>query len=123
MAMTVEVKGFPPNCKDCHALCCVALTFDWPHYKKTASVPCKNFDENFRCAKWNTSEEEGYCECRLVFCFGAGQAVARFAEAICLPNCQESAPEEHANLSIFQCVYRKLYDDFLGKPPPSKEDM
>mgnify|MGYP006099423935 CR=1 FL=1 len=118
MAMTVEVKGFPPNCKDCHTLCCVVLTFDGPHYKKPAGEPCKNLDQNSRCNKWNILEGEGYRECRSFSCFGAGQVVAHFTEANCLPNWQERAPDEHAELSIFQRVYSELYNDFVGKPLP-----
>ncbi|MBC8238940.1 MAG: hypothetical protein H8E30_00550 [Alphaproteobacteria bacterium] len=121
MTKTVDVKGFTPNCTDCHALCCVALALEWPHYKKPAGEPCKNLDENFRCSKWNSLEAGGYRECRSFSCFGAGQAVAQFTEANCLPNWRESAPEEHAELSIFQRVYSELYNDFLGVLPPRKE--
>jgi len=122
MTIAVEVDEFTPNCKKCHALCCVAMAFDWPNYKKPAGVPCKNLDENFKCTKWNVLEEEGYFACRVFSCYGAGQAVAQFVEEEALPDWRESNGDEKAELVVFQRVYQELYNDFHGKPPPVKKD-
>ncbi len=122
MSETVEITDFAPDCKNCHAICCVALAFDWPHYKKPAGVPCENLDRDFRCNKWDRLESEGFFGCRNFTCYGAGQAVARFIAEKSIPNWRQSGKDGHVELSIFQRVYSDLYSDFNKRPPPRKKE-
>jgi hypothetical protein len=122
MKSAVEVKSLKPDCTKCHALCCVALAFDWPHYAKPAGVPCKNLDDDFRCSKWDVLEKEGYRQCRRFSCHGAGQAVAQYAEENAIANWREAPPGDRVELGIFQQVYSELYSDLIRTPPLSKNN-
>jgi len=116
----LEIGEFLPDCKNCHALCCVALAFKWVHDEKLAGEPCKNLGDNFECTKWDTLEEEGYLECRSHTCYGAGQGVAEFLKEKNLPNWRDSEEGKRVELAVFQRVYSELYSDFNGRPPPVK---
>ncbi len=120
MNSTVEVTNFTPDCSKCHGLCCVALAFDWPHYKKPAGTPCKNLDDNFRCGKWDVLEKEGYDTCRRFSCHGAGQAVAQFAEENGIANWRAAPADEPIEQGLFQQVYSEVYKNLVSAPPPAK---
>jgi len=114
---SVEIDELIPVCGDCHGLCCVALAFDWPHYKKPAGEPCKNLTEDFLCGIWDSLEEDGYAECRSFTCFGAGQATARFVEEKSVPLWNDDVKAAKIELNIFQQVYQDLYKSLVKKPP------
>lgn len=121
---SVEIDEFIPVCGDCHGLCCVALAFDWPHYKKPAGEPCKNLTDDFRCGIWDRLEEEGFSECRTYNCFGAGQATARFVEEKSVPIWNNDVKAAKIELMVFQQVYLDLYKSIYKEPPrvePGKE--
>ena len=69
-----------PDCKQCAALCCVALAFDKSpqfSYDKPAGVACKNLNSKGRCRVHETLASDGYKGCVDFDCHGAGQHVTQ----------------------------------------------
>jgi len=69
-----------PDCKQCAALCCVALAFDKsPQFAndKPAGVACKNLTPNGRCSVHKNLSQEGFKGCVDFDCHGAGQHVTQ----------------------------------------------
>ena len=117
--MSADESGIrEPDCANCHGLCCVALAFDWPHYKKPAGVPCRNLDEDFRCAMWPRLEAEGYSECRSFNCYGAGQTIAGAVAAETERTWRDNVDVAGIELQNFQDLYSRLYAQVRGTPPP-----
>ena len=114
---TLTIEKFEPDCSDCHALCCKALAFDWPHYKKPAGIPCKNLTDDFRCGIWDSLEADGYTECRSHDCYGAGQTVARFIEQQHPDIWRNDERIQQGEMAVFQKVYMELYADIHKRPP------
>ena len=66
------------DCSQCDALCCNAIRFETPTYKKAAGVQCKNLDsQTLKCQTYDTREALGYGFCVKFDCHGAGQAVTK----------------------------------------------
>jgi len=114
----VAVEQFTPDCANCHALCCVALAFNWPGYDKPAGTPCKHLTEDFTCGRWETLESDGYFGCRGFDCHGAGQATAATMERACGGNWRDAPGARGYELATFQKVYGTLFELATGKPPP-----
>jgi hypothetical protein len=65
------------DCKNCIALCCVALAFDrGPSFaaNKAAGEACPQLSESDRCRLHTTRAERGFAGCVRYDCGGAGQA-------------------------------------------------
>ena len=117
---TVPVEDFRTDCASCHALCCVALAFDWPNYKKPAGTPCKNLNADFTCGKWDNLEQDGYWACRGFDCHGAGQATAGAVERACGSNWRASPAVADFEFGTFQTVYATLHEEISGVHPPKR---
>lgn len=105
------------DCSRCHALCCVALAFDWPNYKKPAGVPCKHLRPDFTCGRWDTLEEDGFVFCRGFECHGAGQATADTVSRACGGNWRDTPAAKDYELGTFQKVFSAVYEHANGRPP------
>ncbi|WP_156386058.1 hypothetical protein [Devosia sp. Root685] len=74
---------FAPNCQNCFALCCTALSFQRGTqfgHDKLAGEPCQYLAGDFRCTIHARREALGYDGCEAFDCLGAGQrASAIFA--------------------------------------------
>ena len=117
--MSADESGIrEPDCANCHGLCCVALAFDWPHYKKPAGVACRNLDQDFRCLLWPRLEAEGYSECRTFTCYGAGQMISAAVSGETERTWRDNAEVAGIELQNFQDLYRRLYAQVRGTPPP-----
>jgi hypothetical protein len=114
---TVVIEQFSPDCSSCHGLCCKALAFDWPHYKKKAGVPCKHLTGDFKCGNWDQLEADGFVECRSYNCYGAGQTVAKLLEEQHPNTWRTDKRVQQAEMGIFQKVYTELYEDINKKSP------
>ncbi|MGP4039758.1 pentapeptide repeat-containing protein [Gracilibacillus sp. D59] len=68
------------DCKNCFALCCVALPFgksnDFPFHKDVGE-PCRNLCSNNLCSIHDQLREKGFNGCVSYECFGAGQHVSQ----------------------------------------------
>jgi uncharacterized protein YjbI with pentapeptide repeats len=68
------------DCKNCFALCCVALPYaksaDFP-FSKDDGEPCQNLCSNNQCSIHNKLREKGFSGCVSYECFGAGQHVSQ----------------------------------------------
>lgn len=68
------------DCKQCAALCCVALYFTksdgFPKDKKSG-VPCNHLDKNFKCSQHKDLRSNGCKGCTVYECLGAGQKVTQ----------------------------------------------
>jgi uncharacterized protein YjbI with pentapeptide repeats len=73
------VTGLRADCSRCFGLCCVAPAFaksaDFG-YTKPAGKPCRNLQDDFRCAIHSTLRQKGFPGCQVYDCFGAGQHVS-----------------------------------------------
>jgi hypothetical protein len=114
---TLVVEQFAPDCSRCHAFCCRALAFDWPHYKKLAGEPCKHLTDDFKCGNWENLEQDGFTECRSYDCYGAGQTVAKFMEEQHPDTWRSDAQIQRAEMLVFQQVYAELYADIHKRAP------
>ncbi|MFQ1699607.1 hypothetical protein ACJ5NV_03315 [Loktanella agnita] len=68
------------DCRQCAALCCVALAFDKSLQfasDKDAGVPCQNLTPDMRCGIHAKLAEAGYPGCVAFTCHGAGQRVVQ----------------------------------------------
>ncbi len=68
------------DCSNCFALCCVALPFAKSNdfaVNKPAGTPCKNLQDDFRCAIHTRLRDTGFQGCTVFDCFGAGQQVSQ----------------------------------------------
>ena len=68
------------DCKNCAALCCVALAFDRGDmfgFGKAAGQPCPELQPDFRCGIHKNLSEAGFAGCVLYECHGAGQRVVQ----------------------------------------------
>lgn len=120
MAKTAEER-LRPNCAECHALCCVALEFDWPHYKKPPGVPCKNLTEDFKCSIFDRLEEEGYSECRSHNCFGAGPSIAQAVEGAVGCSWRDGDHIKNVEFTEYLKLFAELHEKLTGRPAPRKE--
>ena len=118
----ITEERLKPNCAKCHALCCVALEFDWPHYKKPAGVPCKNLTEDFQCAIWDRLEEEGYSECRSHNCFGAGQSIAQAVKKATGCSWREDQNVKNVEFSQYLNLFAELHEKLTGRRVPGNEE-
>ncbi|KAB7673084.1 pentapeptide repeat-containing protein [Bacillus sp. B1-b2] len=78
--ITKESVDLKPDCKNCFALCCVALPFNQSNefaFNKDAGIPCKNLSSNFLCNIHTSLRESGCKGCTVYECFGAGQKVSQ----------------------------------------------
>ncbi|WP_091482053.1 pentapeptide repeat-containing protein [Gracilibacillus orientalis] len=68
------------DCKNCFALCCVALPFgksnDFPFHKNSGEA-CRNLCSNNLCSVHDQLRENGFNGCVTYECFGAGQHVSQ----------------------------------------------
>ncbi|SDK61438.1 Uncharacterized protein YjbI, contains pentapeptide repeats [Nonomuraea maritima] len=68
------------DCGSCFGLCCVALPFaassDFA-VDKDAGQPCRNLQDDFRCAIHARLRPSGFAGCTVYDCFGAGQKVSQ----------------------------------------------
>lgn len=112
-----------PNCANCHALCCVALEFDWPHYKKPPGVPCKNLTEDFKCSIFDRLEEEGYSECRSHNCYGAGQSIAQAVEGATGCTWRDGDHVKNVEFSEYLNLFADIHEKLTGRPAPRKENQ
>lgn len=68
------------DCGSCFGLCCVALPFaassDFA-VDKDAGQPCRNLQDDFRCAIHARLRPSGFTGCTVYDCFGAGQKVSQ----------------------------------------------
>ena len=66
------------NCSKCDALCCNAMKFETPTYKKKLGVKCQNLNsQTLKCKIYEKREAKGYQFCYDFDCHGAGQAVTK----------------------------------------------
>ena len=66
------------NCSKCDALCCNAMKFETPTYKKKLGVKCQNLNsQTLKCKIYEKREVKGYQFCSDFDCHGAGQAVTK----------------------------------------------
>lgn len=68
------------DCGKCFGFCCIALFFsasDGFPADKAAGKPCKNMQQDFKCAVHKELREKGLKGCTAYDCFGAGQKVAQ----------------------------------------------
>ena len=114
---TLVIEQFAPDCSKCHGLCCKALAFDWPHYKKNAGVPCKHLTDDFTCDNWGQLEADGFVECRSYDCYGAGQTVSKLLEEQHPNTWRTDERIQEAEMVIFQKVYTELFEDINKKSP------
>lgn len=119
---TVAVEEFGNDCANCHGLCCVALKFNWAHYKKPAGTPCKHLTADFKCGNWDRLETDGYFACRGFDCYGAGAATARTTEQACGGNWRDNPAVAEFELGNFQRVYSTLFEHVNGQSPPEGGD-
>ncbi len=72
---------YKADCENCFGLCCVALPFiksaDFA-VDKDGGVPCKNLQDDYRCAIHEGLRGKGYKGCTVYECFGAGQKVSQY---------------------------------------------
>lgn len=75
-----DSSTFETDCANCFGLCCVALAFtasaDFP-VDKEKGIPCKNLQDDFRCAIHRNLKLSGYSGCTTFDCLGAGQKVSQ----------------------------------------------
>lgn len=74
---------FRIKCQKCCGLCCVALYFsklDGFPIDKAAGIPCRNLDEDFRCAIHKELSSRHMKGCLAYDCCGAGQLVTSLYE-------------------------------------------
>ncbi|MGV3138259.1 pentapeptide repeat-containing protein [Brevibacillus agri] len=68
------------DCEKCFGLCCVALPFaassDFAA-TKDKGTPCRNLQDDFRCAVHQSLRQLGFRGCTVYDCFGAGQKVSQ----------------------------------------------
>ena len=114
---TLVVEQFTPDCGNCHGLCCKALAFDWPHYKKPAGELCKYLTDEFKCGNWDNLEADGFTECRSFDCYGAGQTVAKFMEQQHPTTWRTDARIQNGEFAVFQQVYAELFKDINDAAP------
>ena len=110
-----------PDCSKCRALCCVALEFDWPHYKKPPGEPCKNLTEDFKCSIFDRLEEEGCSECRSHNCYGAGQNIAQAVEGATGCSWRDGAHIKNVEFSEYLKLFADIHEKLTGRPAPRKE--
>ncbi len=68
------------DCKNCFALCCVALPFGKSHdfpFSKEGGIPCRHLCSNNMCAIHDQLKGKGFNGCVTYECFGAGQHVSQ----------------------------------------------
>lgn len=76
-------KKLVANCNECDALCCYALNFETPKYKKASGTHCKNLNsETLKCQIYETRETQGYGFCLKFDCHGAGQTITRMFKTL-----------------------------------------
>jgi hypothetical protein len=119
MTSVSDPNPFTPNCAKCHGLCCVALKFDWPHYRKPAGQPCRNLTRDFKCAIWNSLEAEGFTECRSHDCFGAGQHIAQAVESQTGKSWRDDLDVMRVEFSEYHKLYAELHERIAGRPAPT----
>ena len=96
-------KKLVANCSQCDALCCNALNFETPVYKKLSGTQCKNLSsKTLRCKIYETREAEDYGFCIKFDCHGAGQTITRMFKNLGL-NWQDS-----------KTIGKIQYDMFIG---------
>ncbi|MGN8646557.1 pentapeptide repeat-containing protein [Gracilibacillus sp. HCP3S3_G5_1] len=74
------VHDLKSDCKNCFALCCVALPFGMSHdfpFSKNGGEPCRNLCSNNMCSIHDKLKDEGFNGCVAYECFGAGQHVSQ----------------------------------------------
>ncbi len=68
------------DCKNCFALCCVALPFGKSHdfpFNKDGGEPCRNLCSNNMCSIHDHLKDKGFNGCVTYECFGSGQHVSQ----------------------------------------------
>lgn len=82
MSDLVTNRRLKADCGNCFGLCCVALPYaksaDFA-FNKDGGTPCRNLQEDYRCAIHNHLRNEGFRGCAVYECFGAGQKVSQAA--------------------------------------------
>ncbi|MFI9626535.1 pentapeptide repeat-containing protein [Streptomyces sp. NPDC052042] len=74
-----ERAALRPDCANCFALCCVALTLTRSSdfaIDKEAGKPCRHLQQDFRCGIHTELRPRGFSGCTVYDCFGAGQKVS-----------------------------------------------
>ncbi len=73
------------NCKECSALCCVALycnKIDGFPENKSAGIPCKYLETDFKCKIYTQLDSKHLKGCVAYDCFGAGQKATKLVKPL-----------------------------------------
>ncbi|KQR10312.1 pentapeptide repeat-containing protein [Cellulomonas sp. Leaf334] len=76
----IPLRELRSDCSRCAGLCCVAHSFQRSSdfaYDKPAGTPCRNLQDDFRCAIHPDLRTSGFTGCTVYECFGAGQFVTQ----------------------------------------------
>ena len=105
-----ELPDLTSDCRNCAALCCMALAFDTGKdfaIDKPAGLPCPNLDADLGCSLYGRLEAEGFGGCVRYECKGAGQ---RVTQALFAGRTWRDAPELAQPMIAAFAAMRQVHD-------------